>query len=419
MSTFFRSAAMSLLSRTLQTLLSKYLSDVDVEGVALPSLYSSDGQSGWGVRLSNVKLREGAKLMDLPGKPKKKKSKRRGKKKTTAGGATDSTGAGKDSGGLPRKTSDSKHGEEQTVPTIAESDTDPVSSAAPVVVTETAPSKSWFYWGSKSKSGSLPSVVPEETAVVDVLPDETELSSKSAVADNTKKESTTQDSDVFDDDDDDEDGDDDDDPPMILRLGEGGTIGILDVRLVGKSIHVLVEDAFLTIEAVQLEPDDGEEGKEGTKAPEKAKPQKKVLDPTLVGDRVLAENAIARALSAIPNLFLRDINVRFVVRDQIIPATPIDEEEGGEEQVDENEQQEQPPSQQPSVDSSNDVVVEFGIEFLSVTDGEDFMANFRGEDGDSSDGEDSDEEVKSQMQNLASFDTPYNQNEFFTKRIRT
>lgn len=69
MSTMLRSAAMTLLSKTLLTFLYKYLSDVDVEGVEMPSLYgSTDGAtSGWGVRLSNVKLREGAELMVLPG----------------------------------------------------------------------------------------------------------------------------------------------------------------------------------------------------------------------------------------------------------------------------------------------------------------------------------------------------------------
>jgi hypothetical protein len=79
MSTMLRSAAMTLLSKTLLTFLYKYLSDVDVEGVEMPSLYgSSEGQtSGWGVRLSNVKLREGAELMQLPG-GKKTKSKNEG-----------------------------------------------------------------------------------------------------------------------------------------------------------------------------------------------------------------------------------------------------------------------------------------------------------------------------------------------------
>lgn len=83
MSTMLKTAAMSLLSKTLQTFLYKYLSDVDVEGVALPSVY--DG-SGWGVRLSNVKLREGVQLMaKLPGmqtRKRKRAKKKQSKKKT-------------------------------------------------------------------------------------------------------------------------------------------------------------------------------------------------------------------------------------------------------------------------------------------------------------------------------------------------
>jgi hypothetical protein len=82
MSTMLKTAAMTLLSKTLQTFLYKYLSDVDVEGVVLPSVY--DG-SGWGVRLSNVKLRDGVQLMEqMPGKLKKRRRKRKPKPTTTA-----------------------------------------------------------------------------------------------------------------------------------------------------------------------------------------------------------------------------------------------------------------------------------------------------------------------------------------------
>ena len=70
MSNMLKYAAMSLLSRTLQTFLYKYLLDVDVEGVAMPSFLDADGHSGWGVRLCNVRLREGVELMTLPGKRK-------------------------------------------------------------------------------------------------------------------------------------------------------------------------------------------------------------------------------------------------------------------------------------------------------------------------------------------------------------
>ena len=44
MSTYLKTAAMSLLSKTLQTFLTKYLSDVDVEGITLPS-YDGSGTS--------------------------------------------------------------------------------------------------------------------------------------------------------------------------------------------------------------------------------------------------------------------------------------------------------------------------------------------------------------------------------------
>ena len=78
-----RSAALTLLSKTLLTFLYKYLSDVDVEGVEMPSYFgtSSDGQaSGWGVRLSKVRLREGAELMILPGTKTKPTSKSKERK---------------------------------------------------------------------------------------------------------------------------------------------------------------------------------------------------------------------------------------------------------------------------------------------------------------------------------------------------
>lgn len=88
MSTMLRSAVMSLLSKTLQTFLYKYLLDVDVEGVAMPSLMDVDGQSGWGVRLCNVRLREGVELMTFPGKRTVKK--KRAANETTDTGKEDS-----------------------------------------------------------------------------------------------------------------------------------------------------------------------------------------------------------------------------------------------------------------------------------------------------------------------------------------
>jgi hypothetical protein len=436
---------MTLLSSTLKTLLSKYLSDVDVEGVALPSLYSSDGNSGWGVRLSNVKLREGAKLMELPGKPKKKRKPPKQKKNTTVAAdgkeATEKdsnatiSSDGQDkreeaqnpptSESLPKTDNEeAEAADQQTVQTVVESDAETIASQQ---TTTAKTSSSWFYWSARPKKEIPPTLVEPKDSSEPVLSDETDQSSEDAGTTEetslprkgveivynaeTKKDEIELDdedeeaSDIFEDED--SDDEDADEPPMILRLGEGGTIGILDVRLVNKAIHVLVEDAFLTVEAVQLEPDEGEDGADkDTKAKDKKKVQKKVLDPKSVGDRVLAENAIARALSAIPNLFLRDVQVRFVIRGEVVRASSNDEESV--------------PESSSNTDNNGDVMVELGIEFLSVTDGDDFMANFRGED-ESSDGEDSvdDDDVEPLMNDLSVFESPYNQNEFVSKRIRT
>jgi hypothetical protein len=65
---------------------------------------------------------------------------------------------------------------------------------------------------------------------------------------------------------------------MRLRLGKNGRIGILDVRLVGKDLHVVVEDGDLTIEAVVVKPSVHNSEKEGNGGKEKVtedKPGKK------------------------------------------------------------------------------------------------------------------------------------------------
>jgi hypothetical protein len=114
MATMLRSAAMTLLSKTLLTFLYKYLSDVDVEGIEMPSLYGSTegGGSGWGVRLSNVKLREGAELMVLPGSRKAKEKPKSSVKDPTDGNSTvSSKGSAKKK---KKRREDEKHGTETT-----------------------------------------------------------------------------------------------------------------------------------------------------------------------------------------------------------------------------------------------------------------------------------------------------------------
>lgn len=192
---------------------------------------------------------------------------------------------------------------------------------------------------------------------------------------------------------------------MVLRLGNGGRIGVLDVRLVGKELHVSIEDAFLVVEACQppdkptddtdaastagSEKDDGPKGKEpAADKSKKANTRKDMSD----GERVLDKSAIARALSAIPHLFLRDCHVRLVVREGDV---------GHEAEADISEE---------------DSVLDLGIELLSVTSGEDFLAHVRAdEDATSSN---FDEEAYRSQTSFASYDESSN-NEFIVKRIRT
>ncbi len=94
----FSYVAKSLLSKTLRTFLRKYLENIELESIDYGSSASNANgrekkannasSSGWGVRLSNVKLREGMELMKLPGKRKRivvvKKRVKRSKQKEHA-----------------------------------------------------------------------------------------------------------------------------------------------------------------------------------------------------------------------------------------------------------------------------------------------------------------------------------------------
>lgn len=468
MSTFFRSAAMTLLSRTLQTLLSKYLSDVDVEGVNLPSLYSSDGHSGWGVRLSNVKLREGAKLMDLPGKRKianrrkhrRRKSKRRDRKaptvshnvprakdsqlsndstkEATVDSATDQSQSSLDeqndaANNNPMENTSEDSPTSRTI--LSEREPEISVTASETADPDQPTSSSWFFWPTRKAPLQRAASIRSIPATVDEALDETDaddekepldplagflvqeqphdLDEKSVLhagLDGTEHnvgESANMSVDI----DIDEEVEDQEEElgPLVLRLGKGGTVGTLDIRLVGKDIHVFVEDAFLTIEAVRLKPNVfGDPETEGSNSNDskKKKKEKPKQEIKTVGDRVLAENAIARAFSMIPNLFLRDISVRFIIRDAAVETFQSDQEASAAMSEDYG---------------SEDSVVELGIEFLSVTDGSDFLARFRGmdegsSDDDSSEGDGHDNRPSAQR-NIK--DEPYDENEYQTKRIRT
>jgi hypothetical protein len=545
MSTYLKTAAMSLLSRTLQTFLSKYLSDVDVEGVALPSVY--DG-SGWGVRLSNVKLREGVQLMkQMPGTITKKRKRRRKRrkestttrqtkdpssdgrlssekldyKKNTSSPADHRVGGGGDSlrqqgkqtsntkrtpgtdhcqGSRPKAAAEeaaanpesaaepkptSRDVDSADVYTDDEIDYDSDGVARPSTpVQESKSFLSCFYNSSsgtaRSKlndnsvhtgakdsgrvSGRLshPSLTDspsslsnggiglpkrqssEATSSIQPLKKELmikEGESGSPVTDVHTDSSSTQgdsnlsasqipplplvpaihqdyqgketghhdeESDSLDDEYEEDENEEEYELPLRLCLGEGGRIGTLDVRLIGKELHVMVEDAFVTIEAIPIlesDPDYGDsagganadgndsgsgganrrrgEGSQqngsattssdtasGTNA---SNPKKKAeAKRDTVGDRVLADNPLARLISSIPHLFLRDIRVRLIVRDQAMPTPREDGDKSAAGSTDKGDQSRSSRSRP----SAKDTMVELGIDFLSVTSGEDVLSHF-------------------------------------------
>ena len=556
-----RSAAMTLLSKTLLTFLYKYLSDVDVEGIEMPSLYgSSDGSSsGWGVRLSNVKLREGAELMQLPGgrknKNKKSNPKKSQKKNESEKKSNESNGANYESeiSEHPTNGTDKADGERlkfgneiNHTPThelagheLANTDQDERTLKAPSKRDPTpehdtkARSRSYSadteytegldYDGENESLGSLDEGTRPETPVqessfsflscfapgtdpknrggkkaeqkaqqghaatsqVEENHDDTENSeqrsypqehflngddprekldeisqhnqsesvaqwdeqkraalsaeqvhatTRSTVAHQEEKEWDKEEcnSDKHNIEDVDEnDAVDDESTPMVLRIGEGGSIGTLDVRLVGGELHVFVEDAYLTLEAVtkgstadeeaaakaeqqsttagtKLEEATAAEKKQSATAAAAAAPkttQEKELKTT--GERVLAANAIARLFSSIPHLFLRDIRVRLVVRDDSDSSNDRDES---------NEDESENATWEDAELHNADAVVDIGIELLSVTEGDDFLSPFNIDEASMQGDQESLRRMSSQM-STRSDSSP--DNVYLERRIRT
>jgi hypothetical protein len=205
----------------------------------------------------------------------------------------------------------------------------------------------------------------------------------------------------------------------------------------------MVEDAVLTIEAIPIvetttttdeDQTNGESStEENTKTTDDAastSSAKSAAAPTAapkkkagphkretVGDRVLADNPLARAISAIPHLFLRDIRVRLIIRDDEPPVTKPKQK--GEE----------PPTQASNQPNPNDTMLEFGIEFLSVTSGEDVLSHFQKEqqqEDESSQNLDETNEsghLKPPLMNVPSYssmdNTSLDQNEYLVRHIRT
>jgi hypothetical protein len=515
MSTYLKSAAMSLLSKTLQAFLTKYLSDVDVEGVTLPSY---DG-SGWGVRLANVKLREGVQLMKMmPGRVVKKRKVRRRRRRRRRRKLKPEDTKGKLISSSRLKTSKEKYlsdgfrsenkyakeGTESRTHTheiqdaasdyipkknsflteenwndknIAKSprrartnsafstadfeiavttstdyytdediEHDSSDEARPSTPVQTSRMFSCFYNRNSRKGGldgnSLHQGQQEQqfngdaeaTAFGEPLlgqsSGKTSIPTPNDIVDTEKTNSVTDNAeDNLDEDgyiyeyyEEEEDCEEEQELPLQLCLGENGRIGIVDVRLIGKELHIMVEDAVVTIEAMPILTKDDDIEKEGMEdspdeisgwdnrdngvAKEPGKDNKKddnrYMDSATaeteqstttpkpepkrgtVGDRVLADNGLARLISAIPHLLLRDICIRLIVRDE--PMTPTTDENGGNPTSSTSSHSSNSDTDSNNIDgyskpkpSSKDTMVEVGIGFLSVTSGEDILSRFQQE----------------------------------------
>lgn len=465
---------MGILSRTLQTLLNKYLLEVDVEGVAMPSLIDVDGQSGWGVRLCNVRLREGVELMTLPGKrtvkKKRMKNKKRGKGSSNSVDAVGQTsGSSANDDAKDQRSGEKKNNlgsgvESETVQPsndrdqlkrsprsrLMSEDTEVESALSsrvpsPSVMCRTSVRSAVTGCLSRGRSAvgtanddnevetpTAPSTMIDQHVVFDTNGLEADYSIKptelfkpikgeewnvKAIAVETVIDDGQHNNNGKVEEEDEEDEEEEDyttEEDMILFLGKGGRIGTLDVRLVGKEFHIMVEDAFLTVEACpkQEESDDASSKTaatadttkdDGSKA--KKRDTKKEAKPSLkkegatAGERVLDNSTLARAISAIPHLLLRDVRVRLVIRNKAQePDAEITTEIGTE-----------------------DSVVEVNIEMLSVASGEDFLENF---------GDDSASKVSPSMDDSSiSFSARQrvslqvleerDENEYLFKRIRT
>lgn len=195
----------------------------------------------------------------------------------------------------------------------------------------------------------------------------------------------------------------------------------------GRELHVLVEDAFLTLEAYTKAPateepaapqDTADTENTTTEAPPGETTEKKptaanppppvdISELKTTGERVLAMNGMARIFSSIPHLFLRDIIVRLVVRG-----------EDYEEPLEEPSTLTSDPENDDTSDlDSAEVVVDIGIGLLSVTEGDDFLSPFNNdddEDGATNDGSEAPSAMPTQSQFVAS-----PENEYLTRRIRT
>lgn len=444
----FSYVAKSLLSKTLKTFLRKYLENIEFESISYGSNASNpdatgSGSSGWDVRLSNVKLREGMELMKLPGKRKrkvviKKKVKRRKKKKVnkvktkveyeSKQKQPDGINNGAAKPGRVRRSSqgnitfpipgvakqirfanqhpvmpkENAHLEYRKRSMSSGSEFDYFSSAPSTPVQQhTVLCTPLSLCSSSKHSKNVKVENVEGIKQIPVLPfgsedDEDTLHLPTRQQQDTEKDAFEMGPNIqissdsifrnnlnarYAEEDSDSEASADSiieveeeqiiEDTMSLVVGAGGAIGTLNIRLVGKELHVTVEDAHLIIEALPMEEVEKQSDEKPSAANGEAKghlradstvsetsidsapdvPAATYEHKMTFGEKIKKKSMFARYLSMIPHLFLRDCRVSIILPDD---SDFCDEES-------------------TAYSVGDCTVFECGIDFLSVTSGDDFM----------------------------------------------
>jgi len=426
----FSYVAKSLLSKTLRTFLSSYLEDIQLDGINYGG--ENNTSSGWGIKLSNVKLREGMELMKLPGKRKRivRKKKVKVKREQVPDVDTDLTPrVGNNSHKKVIQVAEEKQKSLPMQPEYDETLDDNMAHTQIIDIentpqlplhekiqnrdritsldtadgyfsSDTGPStptqgnglcggrSSAFCNGNSRQAAEdkvkeavgkklpLPSFDDEESNDIPIdTPIEKEMEQQKQKIDpiefSTPVENVEGDDDSYMEVEEEEVVVEDD---MALLVGAGGSIGTLNIRLVGKELHVTVEDAHLILEAVPNEPDEeGDDAKSKAQKPSNidrstssssvnsetmsAADENNEVEPT-IGEKVKKKSLMAKYLSMIPHLFLRDCRVSLILPEQVETESPSD-------------------------DIDDCTLFELGIDFLSVTSGDDFMDTLRFDTGNS------------------------------------
>lgn len=416
-SAMFSYVAKSLLNKTLRAFLRKYLENIELDSIDYGSSTAAgnkaaensnrDGaggtssSSGWGVRLSNVKLREGMELVKLPGNHKRVITRKRRVKKNrdskscpnsdyiSTPVANNTSTQFEDRGGvllnnpLDVDDSDASLNDEHAIHMASsdfrrDSDDDYCSSTS---TSQIQSNRLLCRLPSNCRSAPTRDAAKchEEIESNDIPGDDSDSCTQETenYSIDTDNEFLMHTSNNIDDEDDDLYMEIDEEivieEDLSLVVGTGGSIGTLHIRYIGKDLHVTIEDAHLIVEAVPTNVSNRKEDTETSKSPRpkmKRDQSSSASDADLlaetttaeqkkstIGEKIETKSMVAKYLSLIPHLFLRDCRLTLIFPEEI----------GSDEYAN---------------DSCDDcTILEFGIDFLSVTSGDDFLDVLRFDTG--------------------------------------